>query len=115
MWPVRYPGKLYTAHMFPTSVRPVLGKSLITSHVMPIGVNESVIKRRHNLLQAIQLEQYSSKNAVALFKGNKKFNISQGPELSGSFLTQDRNWYILLLLVLHNYKVHMQVTSGYYP
>ena len=100
MWSVRYPGKLYAAHKFPTSVRPVLGKSLITSHVMPIGVNESVIKRRHNLLQAIPLEQYSSKNAVALFKGNKKFNISQGPELSGSFLTQDRNWYILFLIVL---------------
>ena len=71
---------------------------------MPIGVNESVIKRRHDLLQAIPLEQYSPKNAVALSKGNKKFSINPGSELSGSFLTQDCNWYILFVNIALTYR-----------
>ena len=47
------PEVLYKQHKVPTDVRPVLGRSLVTNHILPFNINETTVKKRHDLLQVI--------------------------------------------------------------
>ena len=45
------PEMLYKQRKVPTDARPVLGRSLVTNHVLPFNINETTVKKRHDLLQ----------------------------------------------------------------
>ena len=48
--PVNMPPELlYKQHKVPTDARPVLGRSLVTNHVLPFNINETTVKKRHDL------------------------------------------------------------------
>ena len=50
------PEMLYKQRKVPTDARPVLGRSLVTNHVLPFNINETTVKKRHDLLQVIHLK-----------------------------------------------------------
>ena len=52
--PVNIPPELlYKQQKVPTDARPVLGRSLVTNHVLPFNINETTGKKRHDLLQVL--------------------------------------------------------------
>ena len=80
------PEMLYKQRKVPTDARPVLGRLLVTNHVLPFNINETTVKKHHDLLQVVHLEpiliiifclqsiplhHYSQKNGLAMSRGEK--------------------------------------------
>ena len=83
------PELLYKQHKVTTFAKPVLGRSLITNHVLPYTINETTIKNRHDLLQAIPLHHYSQRNGLAMSKGERVMKFKdQGTSSKDHLMTE---------------------------
>ena len=77
----------------PVFARPVLGRSLITNHVLPFSINETTIKKRHDLLAAVSVKEYSQKNGLAMSRGEKILNFKDpGTSSKNLLMTESPSW-----------------------
>ena len=87
------PEVLYKQHKMPVFARPVLGRSLITNHILPWSVNETTIKKRHDLLAAVSVKEYSQKNGLAMSRGEKILNFKDpGTSSKNLLMTESPSW-----------------------
>ena len=87
------PEVLYKQRKMPVFARPVLGRSLITNHILPFSVNETTIKKRHDLLAAVSVKEYSQKNGLAMSRGEKILNFKDpGTSSKNLLMTESPSW-----------------------
>ena len=105
------PELLYKQHKVPTDARPVLGRSLVTNHVLPFNINETTVKKRHDLLQvltqtyeprlmtcfqSIPLHHYSQENGLAMSRGERVMKFKNPDTTSKHMLmTEAPSWEAL--------------------
>ena len=79
--------------LVPVFARPVLGRSLVTNHILPFPVNETAVKKRHDLLAAVPVHHYSQRNGLVMSRGEKVMKFKDpGTSSKDLLMTEAPSW-----------------------
>ena len=71
----------------------MLGRSLVTNYILPFPVNETAVKKRHDLLAAVPVHHYSQRNCLAMSRGEKVMKFKDpGTSSKDLLMTEAPSW-----------------------